>query len=151
MQRRDLVRSIAKELPVDGDGEECRFVTSEWLTTWANAPPTEAVPPIDNGPLLCQHNRLDPAAWSSAKRVSVVGWHELHSRHGGGPELSLGDLCEACTQQALQEIVAKCASPRFVTDTRFFNVPVFEVRPGACVCARAGRTQTRRGGGSWTR
>ena len=110
MERRELVRSIAAHLPVAGAGEECRLVASDWLTTWANAPPTEAVPAIDNSELVCQHGRLDPAAWSSAKRVSLVGWTELHARHGGGPEVGPNDLCEECTRQALVEIVAKCAS-----------------------------------------
>jgi hypothetical protein len=117
-ERRALIRSIVAALPVQGDDEDCRFIASEWLLQWANTPPSSHVPAIDNQDLLCAHGLLEPTAWSSAKRISVAAWAELQGWYRGSPELGIGDLCEECTVQCLQEIVAKCASSRVLAPER---------------------------------
>jgi len=37
---------------------ECRWISCPWLTKWADSVDPPA--PIDNAPLLCSHNKLDP-------------------------------------------------------------------------------------------
>jgi hypothetical protein len=108
-ERRAQIRGIVAALPVQDDSVDCRFICSEWLSQWANTPPSSAVPAIDNQELLCPHGLLEPTAWSAAKRITVAAWLQLQEQYHGGPELGIGDLCEECTRQSLQEIVAKCA------------------------------------------
>jgi hypothetical protein len=74
-----------------------RWISTEWLRCWADSkdPPG----PIDNTPLLCEHNKLPPQSVPLMKRINKETWAELEKRHGGGPELSAGDGCEECIRR----------------------------------------------------
>ena len=109
-ERRSHIRStIALMPPAPERPEDSFFVDSEWLARWANTPPEEELPAIDNGDLLCPHGRLEPTTWSAAKRIAGAAWRSLHARWCGGPSLPLESLCMQCTQEQLEQIVAACA------------------------------------------
>lgn len=57
--RKEEIRSILEEAPVLDTAAkyEARYVGSKWLQDWAD---TLERPALDNGPLLCTHNKLDP-------------------------------------------------------------------------------------------
>jgi hypothetical protein len=45
------------------------------LEEWANADGTP--PPVDNGPLLCSHGKLDPGKVAQMKLISGTAWGQL--------------------------------------------------------------------------
>ena len=58
-----IERQISLHMPtilsqVADPAAECRWLSSQWLTKWADS--VEPPAPIDNAPLLCSHNKLDP-------------------------------------------------------------------------------------------
>lgn len=108
-ERRAHIRSVISVMaPTADKPEDSYFVDSEWLARWANTPPEEELPPIDNSDLMCPHGKLEPTAWSMAKRISGEAWAALHEQWRGGPVLPLDSLCKQCTQEQLQQIVAAC-------------------------------------------
>lgn len=110
-ERREHIKEVVNVIKPDlDDPEDAYFIDAEWLTKWANAPPNEEMPAISNSDLLCEHNRLDPLAWDSAKRVSGAAWGMLLDKWGGGPQLTQKDLCLECTTSQLEEIVQKCVT-----------------------------------------
>ena len=107
--RREHIRGVVRVIAPDlEDPNDAFFIDGEWLTKWANAPPSEEMPAISNGELQCEHGGLDPLAWDSAKRISSAAWRMLRERWGGGPQLHQEDLCGECTHTQLEEIVQKC-------------------------------------------
>lgn len=108
-ERRAHIRSVIAVMPPSAEKpEDSYFVDSEWLARWANTPPEEELPPIDNSDLVCPHGKLEPTAWSMAKRISGEAWAALHAQWQGGPVLPLESLCKQCTQEQLEQIVAAC-------------------------------------------
>lgn len=106
--RREHIKTVVNCIRPDLDNpEDAYFIDAEWLVKWANAPPSEEMPPINNSDLLCEHQLLDPSMWDSAKRISGVAWRMLHEQWGGGRELTHKHLCLDCTHTQLDEIVQK--------------------------------------------
>ena len=56
--RRAAIREALEGAQVADPAAECRWISAPWLAAWADG--EAAPPPIDNSPLLCEHNRLDP-------------------------------------------------------------------------------------------
>jgi hypothetical protein len=107
--RREHIKEVVRAIKPDlGNPDDAYFINAEWLTKWANTPPSEELPAISNSELVCEHDCLDPQAWDSAKRISGVAWQMLQSQWGGGPALTQKDLCVECTNTTLEEIVQKC-------------------------------------------
>ena len=107
--RRAHIRAVVAVIAPDlTDPEDAFFIDAKWFTKWANAPPSEEMPPISNGELECEHGGLNPLAWDSAKRISGAAWSMLHRRWGGGPQLHQSELCVRCTHTQLEKIVGKC-------------------------------------------
>jgi len=68
---------------------------------------TSQINPIDNGILLCPHQKLDPSKVASlSKRISKAGWQHINNLERGGPELSLDDTCPHCLSAILDTIAA---------------------------------------------
>jgi hypothetical protein len=110
--RREHIKQVVSVIKPDlSDPDDAYFIDTEWLTKWANAPPSEELPTLDNKNLMCEHGNLDPLAWDSAKRISGAAWRKLKEQWDGGPELTHNDLCLECTRTQLEEIVQKYAFP----------------------------------------
>ena len=110
--RREHIKAVVDVIRPDlDDPDDAYFIDAEWLTKWANTPPSEEMPAIDNKELTCEHgsHSLDPLAWDSAKRISGAAWRMLVDRWDGGPELQQTNLCDECTNTQLEEIVQKYA------------------------------------------
>jgi len=103
--RRTVVREIINNSLNMNEDEYGRYVLYSWLQTWADAMPKDTILPIDNKPLLCDHGEMDPSKIQAAKRVSLVSWHNLESLYGGGPELSLKNLCQSCLLEQIESVI----------------------------------------------
>jgi hypothetical protein len=95
--RRREVREILTSAAAGPAEWDFRWVSTEWLRYWADNkdPPG----PIDNTPLLCEHEKVPPQSVPLMKRINKETWAELEKRHEGGPELSAGDCCEECMRR----------------------------------------------------
>jgi hypothetical protein len=58
MQRRAFIRAVLEGATVPDPAADCHWISLAWLNKWADS--AEPPPPIDNAPLLCSHNTLDP-------------------------------------------------------------------------------------------
>lgn len=142
-ERRAHIRSIVAVMPPSADKpDDSYFIDSEWLARWANTPPEEELPPIDNSDLVCPHGKLEPTAWSMAKRISGEAWAALHAQWRGGPVLPLQSLCKQCTREQLEQIVAACVL-RSTRETHLGRgkdgeapvaCPVLDVSACMCLC-----------------
>ena len=104
--RRAEVRGLIDSCCTRPEGDSGCFIFSSWLQTWADAQPGEVLESIDNKPLLCNHGKLDPSRIQASKRISKHAWEHLQSSYGGGPELTLEDICYRCLKDQLKAIIA---------------------------------------------
>jgi hypothetical protein len=110
--RREHIKQVVSVIkPNLNDPDDVYLIVAEWLSKWANTPPSEEMPALDNKDLLCDHGHLDPLAWDSAKCISGAAWRMLKEQWDGGPELTQKDLCLECTRTQLEEIVQRCSLP----------------------------------------
>lgn len=92
-ERREEVRSILSEAPVQSVGKPYRWVSTDWLRQWADSVIVSA---IDNSSIQCIHGKVPVSKVSSAKRLSVEAWTMLHSKYNGGPTMTENDFCTDC-------------------------------------------------------
>lgn len=99
--------NLVKTMPVDGPGtRDWEVISVKWLNLWlANS--KEEFEPVDNSPLLCSHNRLNPDLVSNAKYITTAAADTIFGKYGGGPRLPASEaLCRDC-------ITAKCRRIKF--------------------------------------
>ncbi|XP_076959230.1 ubiquitin carboxyl-terminal hydrolase 26-like [Bidens hawaiensis] len=95
-ERRQEVRSVITEAPVQSPTESFRWMSVDWLRQWAdNIIPTE----IDNKPIQCVHGKVPVSKITSMKRLSTKAWNTIYSKHGGGPALGENDCCIECLME----------------------------------------------------
>ncbi|CAK9158411.1 unnamed protein product [Ilex paraguariensis] len=93
LARRQEVRSILFEAPVQVPGEPYFWIATDWFRQWAdNITPVA----IDNTPIQCLHGKVPVSKVGSMKRLSAKAWTMLSSKNEGGPTLSKDDYCVDC-------------------------------------------------------
>ncbi|XP_014501559.1 ubiquitin carboxyl-terminal hydrolase 26 isoform X2 [Vigna radiata var. radiata] len=101
--RRQEVRSVLAEAPVQPLEQPFYWISSEWLRQWAD----NIVPiPLDNSPVQCSHGKVPVSKVSSMKRLSAKAWDMLFSKYGGGPALSHDDHCLDCLIHGAKTVVS---------------------------------------------
>ncbi|XP_020226068.1 ubiquitin carboxyl-terminal hydrolase 26 isoform X2 [Cajanus cajan] len=102
-ERRQEVRSILAEAPVQPLEQPFYWISSEWLRQWAdNIIPT----PLDNTPVQCSHGKVPVSKVTSMKRLSTKAWNALFSKYGGGPALSNDNNCWDCLIHGAMTVVS---------------------------------------------
>ncbi|CAN1240480.1 Ubiquitin carboxyl-terminal hydrolase 26 [Linum grandiflorum] len=102
-ERRQEVRSILSEAPVQSLGEPFCWISTDWLRHWAD---DFTAPPLDNTSIVCLHGKLPVSKVSSMKRLSAEAWVKLLSKYGGGPTLTNEDYCKACLFDGAKTLVS---------------------------------------------
>ncbi|XP_050233549.1 ubiquitin carboxyl-terminal hydrolase 26 isoform X2 [Mercurialis annua] len=101
-ERRQEVRTILSEAPVQSLEISFCWVSTDWLRQWAD---NITSPMLDNTPIQCSHGKVPVSKVSSLKRLSAESWAKLLSKYGGGPMLTNNDCCMACLQDGAQSVV----------------------------------------------
>ncbi|WJX16373.1 Ubiquitin carboxyl-terminal hydrolase 26 [Trifolium repens] len=102
-ERREEVRSVLAEAPVQPLEQQFFWIYSDWLRQWAeNVTPSA----IDNKSIQCSHGKLPVSKVTSAKRLSSKAWDRLLSKYGGGPTLSHDDRCLDCLIDGARNVVS---------------------------------------------
>jgi len=73
--------------------EQLRFISIDWLKAFLTR---ENCGPIDNRPIICEHGKLNLQVSELGKCITADSWTELQKQFGGGPELSMFDVCTEC-------------------------------------------------------
>ncbi|XP_027353801.1 ubiquitin carboxyl-terminal hydrolase 26-like [Abrus precatorius] len=102
-ERRQEVRSILAEAPVQPLEQPFYWISSDWLRQWAdNIIPTS----LDNTSIQCSHGKIPVSKVTSMKRLSAKAWDKLFSKYGGGPALSHHDHCMDCLIHGAKTVVS---------------------------------------------
>ncbi|KAK4793462.1 hypothetical protein SAY86_023897 [Trapa natans] len=104
MKRREEVRSILSEAPVQSNDEPYFWISTNWLREWSDnvtSPPT-----LDNSTIQCDHGKLPFSKVSFAKRLSARAWSKLLTLYNGGPVFSNQDYCKACVMDSAHNLVS---------------------------------------------
>lgn len=102
-ERRQEVRSIISEAPVQSLMESFWWISVDWLRQWAdNITPNM----IDNTPIQCSHGKVPVSKISSMKRLSATAWSKISSKYEGGPELGEDDCCIECLKETARATVS---------------------------------------------
>ncbi|XP_065881079.1 ubiquitin carboxyl-terminal hydrolase 26 isoform X2 [Euphorbia lathyris] len=101
-ERRQEVRSILSEAPVQSLEEPFCWVSTEWLRQWADNITAIA---LDNTHIQCSHGKVPVSKVGSMKRLSAEAWTKLLSKYGGGPTLTNDDYCKACLVDVARSLV----------------------------------------------
>lgn len=73
------------------------IISLQWLKYWLKINPNETVEKINNNPILCKHNLLDPDKVFEAKYIGSDFADKLYGTYEGGPRLKLkSSLCQVC-------------------------------------------------------
>ncbi|CAN1768243.1 Ubiquitin carboxyl-terminal hydrolase 26 [Linum perenne] len=102
-ERRQEVRSILSEAPVQSSGEPFCWISTDWLRHWAD---DFTALPLDNTSILCSHGKVPVSKVSSMKRLSTEAWTKLLSKYGGGPTLTNEDYCKTCLVDGAKTLVS---------------------------------------------
>ncbi len=51
---------------------QCYWISLDWLKSWIKGECEVQNKPIDNGPITCKHEKLDPRKLAAAKRITPV-------------------------------------------------------------------------------
>ncbi|KAK8465514.1 hypothetical protein PHAVU_009G100000 [Phaseolus vulgaris] len=101
--RRQEVRSVLAEAPVQPLEKPFYWISSEWLRQWAD----NIIPvPLDNSSVQCSHGKVPVSKITSMKRVSAKAWDTLFSKYGGGPALSHDNHCLDCLIHGAMTVVS---------------------------------------------
>ncbi|RXI09977.1 hypothetical protein DVH24_021743, partial [Malus domestica] len=92
-ERRQEVRSILSEAPVQQLEETFFWISTDWLRQWAD---NMISPALDNTSIQCSHGKVPVSKVGHMKRLSVKAWTKLFSKYKGGPELANDDYCMVC-------------------------------------------------------
>ncbi|KAA8524129.1 hypothetical protein F0562_010440 [Nyssa sinensis] len=107
MERRQEVRSVLSEAPVQSLGETYFWISTDWLRQWAdNITPSV----IDNTSIQCLHGKVPVSKISSMKRMTAKAWTMLLSKvsmcvYDGGPKLAQDDYCYDCLIEGVRTMV----------------------------------------------
>ncbi|KAJ1379095.1 Ubiquitin-specific peptidase 48, partial [Sesbania bispinosa] len=102
-ERKQEVRSVLAEAPVQPLEQPFFWIYSDWLRQWAeNIIPTA----IDNTYIQCSHGKVPVSKVTTMKRLSSTAWGKLLSKYGGGPTLSHDDCCWDCLIDGAQNVVS---------------------------------------------
>ncbi|KAG8073826.1 hypothetical protein GUJ93_ZPchr0006g44257 [Zizania palustris] len=103
-ERRQEVKSILIEAPVNPEEDSYFWISIDWLRQWSDNvnPPSS----IDNSPIQCEHGKVPASKVTSMKRLSAGAWHKLFSKYGGGPTLSSCDFCMECLKDVAKNSVS---------------------------------------------
>ncbi|XP_031381797.1 ubiquitin carboxyl-terminal hydrolase 26 isoform X2 [Punica granatum] len=102
-ERRQEVRSVLSEAPVQSCDEPYFWISMNWLREWAdNITPSV----LDNTTVQCLHGKLPMSKVSSAKRLSAEAWLKLFTKYNGGPALGNQDYCKDCLIDAARKLVS---------------------------------------------
>ncbi|CAI9109033.1 OLC1v1008768C1 [Oldenlandia corymbosa var. corymbosa] len=118
-ERRQEVRSILSEAPVQSVDKQYFWISAEWLRQWADSIISSA---IDNHPIQCSHGKVSVSKVSSMKRISAEAWTMLISKYDGGPTLGKDDWCNDC----LLEVARTMASADNYRDERILMKDIAE-------------------------
>ncbi|RDX67238.1 Ubiquitin carboxyl-terminal hydrolase 26 [Mucuna pruriens] len=120
-ERRQEVRSVLAEAPVQPLEQPFYWISSEWLRQWADniIPTVELIhvfyrvltlqcicSPLDNTAIQCSHGKVPVSKVSSMKRLSAKAWDTLFSKYGGGPALSHDNHCCDCLIHGAMTVVS---------------------------------------------
>ncbi|XP_059653831.1 ubiquitin carboxyl-terminal hydrolase 26 [Cornus florida] len=102
-ERRQEVRSVISEAPVQSLGEPYYWISTDWLRQWA-----DSISPsiIDNTPVQCLHGKVPVSKIGSMKRLSSKAWNMLFSKYDGGPTLAMDDYCVDCLLEGAHTMVS---------------------------------------------
>ncbi|XP_030550047.1 ubiquitin carboxyl-terminal hydrolase 26 isoform X2 [Rhodamnia argentea] len=101
-ERRQEVRLILSEAPVQSFEEPFYWISANWLRLWVD----NIMPPVlDNTLIQCSHGKVHMAEVGSMKRLSACAWVKLFSKYGGGPALANDDYCVDCLKEAANRLV----------------------------------------------
>ncbi|CAJ1973795.1 unnamed protein product [Sphenostylis stenocarpa] len=101
--RRQEVRSVLAEAPVQPLEQPFYWISSEWLRQWAD---TIVPTPLDNSSVQCSHGKVPVSKVTSMKRLSAKAWDTLFSKYGGGPALSHDNHCLDCLIHGAMTVVS---------------------------------------------
>ncbi|KAH7859363.1 hypothetical protein Vadar_000087 [Vaccinium darrowii] len=102
-ERREEVRLVLSQAPVQSPGEPYFWISTEWLRNWAdNINPLV----IDNNPIQCLHGKVPVSKVGSMKRLSSTAWTMLFSKYEGGPKLAKDDYCVHCLLEVARNMVS---------------------------------------------
>lgn len=100
-ERRQEVRSVLSQAPVQSLGEPYFWISTDWLRHWAdNICPSI----IENNPIQCLHGKVPVSKIGNMKRLSAKAWTMLFSKYEGGPALSKDDYCVGCLFEGAHSI-----------------------------------------------
>eukprot|EP00257_Ricinus_communis_P017048 XP_015575390.1 ubiquitin carboxyl-terminal hydrolase 26 isoform X3 [Ricinus communis] len=102
-ERRQEVRTVLSEAPVQSLEKPSYWVSTDWLRQWADSiTPLSA---LDNTPIQCSHEKVPVSKVGTMKRLSTESWAKLFSKYGGGPTLTNDDYCMACLMDGARSVV----------------------------------------------
>lgn len=101
--RRQEVRSVLSEAPVQSVEEPFYWISTEWLRLWTD---TINPPVINNTSVQCLHGKVPVSKVGSVKRLSDVAWTKLFSKYDGGPTLAKDDYCTECLLDMAHKLVS---------------------------------------------
>ncbi|KAM1224734.1 hypothetical protein ACFX1S_043812 [Malus domestica] len=101
-ERRQEVRSILSEAPVQQLEETFFWISTDWLRQWAD---NMISPALDNTSIQCSHGKVPVSKVGHMKRLSVKAWTKLFSKYKGGPELANDDYCMVCLIDGARNVV----------------------------------------------
>ncbi|XP_022171451.1 ubiquitin carboxyl-terminal hydrolase 48-like [Myzus persicae] len=75
------------------------IISLQWLKYWLKLNPNETAEKINNDPILCKHNLVDPDKVHEAKYIGSDLADKLYAIYQGGPRLKLmSSFCQACVR-----------------------------------------------------
>ncbi|CAN6540179.1 unnamed protein product [Malus baccata var. baccata] len=101
-ERRQEVRSILSEAPVQQLEETFFWISTDWLRQWADS---MISPALDNTSIQCSHGKVPLSKIGYMKRLSVKAWTKLFFKYKGGPELANDDYCMVCLIDGARNVV----------------------------------------------
>ncbi|KAG5555021.1 hypothetical protein RHGRI_012533 [Rhododendron griersonianum] len=102
-ERREEVRLVLSQAPVQSPGEPYFWISTEWLRNWAD---NINLSVIDNNPIQCLHGKVPVSKIGGMKRLSSTAWTMLFSKYEGGPKLAKDDYCVYCLLEVARNMVS---------------------------------------------
>lgn len=110
-ERQEMVRNFYKIIQKARDlerNDSFEWVTTSWLRTWLAEDCMGTVPPIDNVPLLCPHEKVHPDNVSLAKLLPKEAADMIFEKFGGCLRLPCSvSMCQQCVKEKCQTIRTK--------------------------------------------
>jgi len=92
---------------------EADIISLEWLKYWLKLNPNETTDKINNNPILCTHNLLDPNKVHETKYIDSNLADKLYDIYQGGPRLKLmSSLCQLCVKNKCALMYTKTLSAK---------------------------------------